>query len=41
MTAGLTAAFTAVGYVLIERYRPVPDSQPAIRDAATQHDGVT
>ena len=41
VTATVTAVVTTIGYILIERYRPASDSQPALRDAATQHDGVT
>ena len=35
----VSIAVTAIGYVLIERYRPVSESQPIV-GAATQHDGV-
>jgi uncharacterized membrane protein len=40
ITAGVTALVTAIGYVLIQRYRPPPDSRAAIDVAAIQHDGA-
>ena len=38
LTAVVTALVTTIGYVLIRRYRPPPDSRPAV--AAMQHDGA-
>jgi hypothetical protein len=40
VTAAATVAVTAIGYVLINRYRPVSRSQPAPNDATIQQDGV-
>jgi len=34
----VTALVTTISYVLIRRYRPPPDSRPAV--AAMQHDGA-
>ena len=39
VTAVTTILVTAIGYVLIERYRPVSESQPAPGNAI-QHDGA-
>jgi uncharacterized membrane protein len=39
-TAVTSALVTVIGYVLINRYRPVSESQPALGDATIQHDGV-
>jgi uncharacterized membrane protein len=38
LTAIVTALVTAIGYVLIQRYRPPPDSRATV--AAIQHDGA-
>jgi uncharacterized membrane protein len=38
LTAFVTALVTTIGYVLIQRYRPPPDSRPTV--AAIQHDGA-
>ena len=38
LTAIITALVTAIGYVLIQRYRPPPDSRATV--AAIQHDGA-
>jgi uncharacterized membrane protein len=40
VTAATSAAVTVTGYVLINRYRPVSQSQPAPGDTAIQHGGV-
>ncbi len=40
VTAAATMVVTAVGYVLINRYRPVSRSRPAPGDAVIQQDGV-
>jgi uncharacterized membrane protein len=39
-TAATSVVVTAIGYVLINRYRPVSRSQPAPNDATIQQDGV-
>lgn len=39
-TAATSVVVTATGYVLINRYRPVSRSQPALSDAAIQQGGV-
>jgi len=38
LTAVVTALVTAIGYALIQRYRPPPDSRVTV--AAIQHDGA-
>jgi uncharacterized membrane protein len=40
LTAVVTALATTIGYVLIQRYRPPPDSRTAIDVAAIQRDGA-
>ena len=40
VTAATSALVTVLGYVLINRYRPVSGSQPAPGDATIQQDGV-
>ncbi len=40
VTAAATAIVTALGYVLINRYRPVSRSHPTPGDAVIQQDGV-
>ncbi|HEV7407192.1 MAG TPA: DUF2306 domain-containing protein [Bradyrhizobium sp.] len=40
VTAAATVVVTAIGYILINRYRPVSRSHPAPNDAAIQQDGV-
>jgi uncharacterized membrane protein len=40
VTAATSVVVTAIGYVLINRYRPVSRSQPALSDAAIQQRGV-
>jgi hypothetical protein len=40
MTAATSVVVTAIGYVLINRYRPISRSQPAPSDAAIQQGGV-
>ena len=40
VTAATSVIVTAIGYVLINRYRPVSRSQPAPNDAMIQQDGV-
>jgi uncharacterized membrane protein len=40
VTAAATGVVTVVGYVLINRYRPVSRSRPAPGDAAIHQDGV-
>jgi uncharacterized membrane protein len=40
VTAAVSALVTAIGYVIINRYRPVSGSQPVLGDATMQHDGV-
>ena len=39
VAAIVSIAVTAIGYVLIERFRPASESQP-VSGATTQHDGV-
>lgn len=39
-TAATSAVVTVLGYVIINRYRPVSGSQPVLGDATMQHDGV-
>lgn len=40
VTAATSALVTAIGYVLINRYRPLSESQPAAASATIQHDGA-
>jgi uncharacterized membrane protein len=40
VTAAVSVVVTAVGYVIIDRYRPVSQSQPDLSDATMQHDGA-
>jgi hypothetical protein len=40
VTAAVSALVTAIGYVIINRYRPVSGSQSDLGDATMQHDGV-
>jgi uncharacterized membrane protein len=40
VTAATSALVTAIGYVLINRYRPVTGSQPASGGATIRHDGA-
>ena len=40
VTAATSVVVTVIGYVLINRYRPVSGSQPAPSDAAIQQHGV-
>jgi uncharacterized membrane protein len=40
VTAAASVMVSAIGYVLISRYRPVSRSHPAPSDAAIQQDGV-
>jgi hypothetical protein len=40
VTAATSVLATVIGYVLINRYRPVSRSQPAPGDTTIQHDGV-
>src|ERR1700704_4129579 len=40
VTAAASVVVTVIGYVLINRYRPVSRSQPTPSDATVQHDGV-
>jgi uncharacterized membrane protein len=40
ITAAVSALVTAIGYVIINRYRPDSGSQPDLSDATMQHDGV-
>jgi uncharacterized membrane protein len=40
VTAAVSVIVTAIGYVIINRYRPVSESQPGRSDATIQHDGV-
>jgi uncharacterized membrane protein len=41
VTAATSVVVTVIGYVLINRYRPVSESQPALSDVTIQRDGVT
>ena len=40
VTAAVSVLVTAIGYVIINRYRPVSGSQPVLGGATMQHDGV-
>jgi uncharacterized membrane protein len=40
VTAATSALVTVIGYVLIDRYRPVSGSRPAMDHATIQHDGM-
>jgi uncharacterized membrane protein len=40
IAAAITALVTAIGYALIQRYRPPPDSRTPIDVAAIQYDGA-
>ena len=40
VTAAMTAFVTVIGDVLIERYRPSPETRPVSNDATVQHDGA-
>jgi uncharacterized membrane protein len=40
VTTVVSALVTAIGYVLIRRYRPPSDSHPAVDVTAIQHDGA-
>lgn len=40
VTAAVSVVVTAIGFVLINRYRPVSRSQPASSVATLQHDGA-
>jgi uncharacterized membrane protein len=40
LTAIVTVLVTAIGYVLIQRYRPPTDSQSAVDVVGIQHDGA-
>jgi uncharacterized membrane protein len=37
VTAAVSVVVTAIGYIIIDRYRPVSQSQPASSDATMQH----
>jgi uncharacterized membrane protein len=40
VTAAVSVVVTAIGYVIINRYRPVSESRPTPGEATMQHDGV-
>jgi uncharacterized membrane protein len=40
VTAATSAIITAIGHVIINRYRPVSESHPAAGGATVQHNGV-
>ena len=40
VTAAVSVIVTVIGYVIINRYRPVSQSQPALSDSTIQRDGV-